>query len=143
MGTKRSVLVDEKGLPLAVVLSGANTHDVKLLEETLDHIVVLHPESDEEHPQNLYLDAGYTGSAEKVQKHGYTPHIRPRGEEKQELKQNPEFRARRWVVEVTHSFFNRFRKLLVRYEKKAANYLALIHFACAVIVWRKFIHVYR
>lgn len=44
MGTKRSVLVDEKGLPLAVVLSGANTHDVKLLEETLDHIVVLHPE---------------------------------------------------------------------------------------------------
>ncbi len=122
MGTKRSVLVDEKGLPLAVVLSGANTHDVKLLEETLDHIVVLHPESDEEHPQNLCLDAGYTGSAEKVQKHGYTPHIRPRGEEKKELERNPEFRARRWVVEVTHSFFNRFRKLLVRFEKKAANY---------------------
>lgn len=107
MGTKRSVLVDEKGLPLAVVLSGANTHDVKLLEETLDHIVVLHPESDEEHPQNLCLDAGYTGSAEKVQKHGYTPHIRPRGEEKKELERNPEFRTRRWVVEVTHSFFNR------------------------------------
>ena len=50
MGTKRSVLTDEKGLPLAVVLSGANTHDVKLLEDTLDHIVVLRPEPDEEHP---------------------------------------------------------------------------------------------
>ncbi len=104
MGTKRSVLTDEKGLPLAVVLSGANTHDVKLLEETLDHIVVLRPEPDKEHPQNLCLDAGYTGSDEKVQSRGYTPHIRPRGEEKKELERNPDFRARRWVVEVTHSF---------------------------------------
>ena len=121
MGTKRSVLTDENGLPLAVVLSGANTHDVKLLEDTLDHIVVLRPEADEEHPQNLCWDAGYTGSVEKVQSHGYTPHIRPRGEEKKELERSPDFRARRWVVEVTHSFFNRFRKLLVRYEKKASN----------------------
>ena len=143
MGTKRSVLTDEKGLPLAVVLSGANTHDVKLLEETLEHIVVLRPEPDEEHPQNLCLDAGYTGSGEKVQEHGYTPHIRPRGEEKKELERNPEFHARRWVVEVTHSFLNRFRKLLVRFEKKSANYLALIQFACAVIVWRKILHVHR
>ncbi len=84
MGTKRSVLTDEKGLPLAVVLSGANTHDVKLLEETLDHIVTLRPEPDENHPQNLCMDAGYTGSQEKVQQRGYTPHIRPRGEEKKE-----------------------------------------------------------
>ena len=110
MGTKRSVLTDENGLPLAVVLSRANTHDVKLLEDTLDHIVVLRPEADEEHPQNLCLDAGYTGSGEKVQSHGYTPHIRPRGEEKKELERNPDFPARCWAVEVTHSFFNRFRK---------------------------------
>lgn len=142
MGTKRSVLTDENGLPLAVVLSGANTHDIKLLEETLDHIVVLRPEPDEEHPQNLCLDAGYTGSQEKVEQHGYTSHIRPRGEEKKELEHNPNFRARRWVVEVTHSFFNRFRKLLVRFEKKASNYLALIQFACAIIVWRKLIQVH-
>jgi len=73
MGTKRSVLTDENGLPLAVVLSRANTHDVKLLEATLDHIVVLRPEPDEEHPQNLCLDAGYTGSGGKVQSRGYTP----------------------------------------------------------------------
>ncbi len=84
MGTKRSVLTDVYGLPLAVVLSGANTHDVKLLEETLDHIVILRPQPDEAHPQNLCLDAGCTGSQEKVQQRGYTPHIRPRGEEKKE-----------------------------------------------------------
>ena len=143
MGTKRSVLTEEKGLPLAVVLSGANTHDVKLLEETLDHIVTPRPQPEKEHPQNLCLDAGYTGSEEKVKQRGYIPHIRPRGEEKKELVRNPDFHARRWVVEVTHSFFNRFRKLLVRFEKNAANYLALIHFACAVIVWRKFLPVHR
>ena len=85
------------------------------------------------------LTAGYTGSREKVEQRGYIPHIRPRGEEKKELERNPDFHARRWGVEVIHSFFNRFRKLLVRLEKKAANYLALIQFACAVIVWRKLI----
>ena len=142
MGTKRSVLTDENGLPLSVILSGANTHDVKLLEETLDHIVVFRPESDEDHPQNLCLDAGYTGSSEKVLERGYIPHIRPRGEEKLEIERNPDFHAHRWVVEVSHSFFNRFRKLLVRFEKKASNYLALVHFACAIIVWRKFIPVH-
>ena len=143
MGTKRSVLTDEKGLPLSVVLSGANTHDVKLLEETLDQIVTVRPEPEKEHPQNLCLDAGCTGSQEKVEQRGYIPHIRPRGKEKKELECNPDFHARRWVVEVTNSFFHRFRKLLVRFEKKAANYLALIHFACAVIVWRKLIPVHR
>ena len=133
----------KRAFPLSVVLSGANTHDVKLLEETLDHIVTLRPEPDEERPQKLCLDAGYTGSREKVEQRGYTPHIQPHGEEKRESERNPDFRACRWVVEVTHSFFNRFCKLLVRFEKKAANYLALIHFACAVIVWRKFIHVHQ
>ena len=142
MGTKRSVLADEKGLPLAIVISGANTHDVKLLEETLDHIVVPRPEPDEKDPQNLCLDAGYTGGGEAVKQRDYIPHSRPRGEEKKELERDPDFHARRWVVEVTHSFFNRFRKLLVRYEKKAVNYIALLQFACAVIVWRKFIHVH-
>ena len=88
-----------RGLPLAIVLSGANTHDIKLLEETLDHIVVLRPEPDEEHPQNLCLDAGYTGSTQAVEQRKYIPHIRPRGEEKKELERNPDFCARRWVVE--------------------------------------------
>ena len=45
MGTKRSVLTDEKGLPLAVVISGANTHDIKLLGQTLAHIVVPRPKN--------------------------------------------------------------------------------------------------
>ncbi len=143
MGTKRSLLTDEKGLPLAVILDGANRHDVKLLEATLDSIVIDRPEVTPQTPQNLCLDAGYTGSTKEVESKGYTAHIRPRGEEKKEKERNPNFKARRWVVEVTHSFFNRFRKLLVRFEKKADLYLALIHFSCAVIVWRKCIFVHK
>lgn len=101
MGTKRSVLTDENGLPLSVVFSGANTHDIKLLESTLDGIVTSRPSVCEEHPQNLCLDVGYTGSTQSVETYQYTAQIRPRGEERKEIERNPDFRARRWVVEAT------------------------------------------
>ena len=134
---------DEHGLPLSVVLDGANRHDSKLLEDTLDSIVIARPKVTENHPQNLCLDAGYTGKQDAVTSRQYEPHIVPRGEEKKKKEKNPDFKARRWVVEVLHSHMNRFRKLLVRYEKKESNYLALIQFACAIIVWRKLIRVHQ
>jgi len=112
------------------------------LEKTLENIVIFRPLPTEDKPQNLCLDAGFTGYAYTVASHGYIPHIRPRGEEKLEIERNPDFKARRWVVEVSHSFLNRFRKLLVRFEKKSENYLALIHFAFAIIVWRNLIPVH-
>ena len=116
---------------------------MKILEETLDAIIVERPEVTDEHPQNLCLDAGYTGHAEDATSRDYTPHIRPRGEEKKEIEKTPGFKARRWVVEVTHSWVNRFRKLLVRFEKKACNHLGLIQFAFAVIVWRKLLNTHK
>jgi len=142
-GVKHSVLTEGKGLPLAVIISGANTHDVKLLEDTLDNIVILRPLAAPEKPQNLCLDAGYTGYKEVVEKRGYISHIRPRGEEKTMMERNPGYKPHRWVVEVCHSWLNRFRKLLVRFEKSADNYLALVQFACAIIVWRKIIPVHH
>jgi len=142
MGTKRSLLTEGHGLPIAIATSGANTHDIKLLEKTLDNIVVFRPEPTEENPQNLCLDAGYVGSKDDVEKRGYIAHIRPRGEEKLEIERNPDFKARRWVVEVAHSWVNRFRKLLVRFEKKDCNYQALLMFAFSFIVWRKIIPVH-
>ena len=129
--------VESHGLPVGVTLSGANTHDIKLLEETLRSIVTAHPEG-----AKLCLDAGYAGAQTVVEGMVYEAHIRPRGEEKQEKEKNPQFKARRWVVEVCHSWLNRFRKLLVRYEKKARNYQALVEFACAVIIWRNLIPVH-
>lgn len=116
---------------------------MKLLEKTLDNLVVIRPLPTDENPQNLCLDAGYTGHDEAVRRRSYILHLRPRGEEKQELERNPDFKARRWVVEVSHSFVNRFRKLLVRFEKTDNSYLGLIVFAFAIIVWRKIIPVHE
>jgi putative transposase len=61
---------------------------------------------------------------ELVGEYGLTPHIRSRGEEKQELARETGFRARRWVVERTHSWLNRFRGLLIRWSKKPENHRA-------------------
>jgi transposase len=118
-------------------VDGANRHDSKLLEETLRSIGIPHPDG-----MNLCLDAGYVGLLKLAESMGYVAHIRGRGEEREEKDHNPEFAARRWVVEVCHSWMNRFRKLLIRYEKKAGNYLALVEFACAIIVWRNLIPVH-
>jgi len=93
----------------------------------------------EKEVENLCADAGYAGDEpkRKMVAVGYTPHIRPRGEEKLEKMMNPNFKARRWVVEASHSWFNRFRKLIIRYEKLNATHLALLHLAATIIALRK------
>ena len=135
-GSKRSLLVDGAGVPLSLIVSGANRHDVKLLASTLDSIVVVRPKASRRRRQNLCADKGYTGrpAAQAMQARGYTPHVWQRGEEARACRQGQ--RARRWVVERTHSWFNRFRKLLVRYEKSMVNFVALLQCAAALICWR-------
>jgi len=88
-------------------------------------------------PQHLCLDAGYVGDPVQavIEAWGYTAHIRSRGEEKEEKEHIPGYRARRWVVERTHSWMNRFRRLLVRWEKKKDNYLGFLHLALAWITF--------
>ena len=115
-GRKRSLLVDGIGVPLSLVVSGANTHDVKLLETTLDQLVIEMPGRAGQY--NLCADAGYKGApaSNAVVERNYSPHIKQRREEAHEKLTNPGFKARRWVVERTHSWINRFRKLLVSFE---------------------------
>ena len=86
----------------------------------------------------MCLDKGYDydNVRDLVKEFGYTAHIKARGEEAQALKRQAGFKARRWVVERTHSWMNRFRRILTRWEKKAANYLALLHLVCGVITYR-------
>ncbi|MCS6911215.1 MAG: transposase, partial [Anaerolineales bacterium] len=67
---------------------------------------------------------------------GFTAHIRARGEEAKALAAEAGKRARRWVVERTHSWLNRFRRILIRWEKKSQNDLAFLHFACGLIAFR-------
>ena len=66
----------------------------------------------------------------------YMPNVRTRGEEKK-FKRNSRQRARRWVVERTHSWMNRFRGILVRWDKKLNNNIAGLHLACAYITFKR------
>ena len=140
-GTKRHVLVDELGVPLSLHVNAANRHDSVALEPLLQTAVV-QPLATESSERNLCLDAGYVGKEETVRRYGFLPHIRPRGEEKKDIKNRPKYKARRWVVELTHSWFNRFRKLLPRYEKNDRSYYALTALAAAMITLNKVIAIY-
>ena len=143
-GSKRSLLVDANGIPLSIVASGAQVHDVKLLEPTLDQIVVQRPPAQDPPKENLCADNGYAGqpARQAIEKRNYVPHVRGRGEEKEAKQRNPRKRARRWVVERTHSWLNRYRKLLVRFEKTVLSFEGLLELACALIVFRHVILIY-
>jgi len=109
-----------------------------LTRETIESVVIKLPQPTENDKQHLCLDAGYIGDevANIAEEFGYTMHLRPRGEEAKEIKRDTRNKARRWVVERTHSWLNRFRGLLIRWTKKAENYLAMLQFACGIITWR-------
>jgi putative transposase len=111
---------------------------MKRVRATLASLVVARPTPTPQQPQGMCLDAGYDyddGYA-ILQEFGFSAHVRPRGEEAQAIKREAGFKARRWVVERAHSWMNRFRRLLVRWDKKPANYLAFLHFACGLIAFR-------
>jgi putative transposase len=133
------LLVEAAGGPLSVVIAGANVHDTKLLKATLEAIVVERPKPTEELPQNLCLDKGYANPTghQTVAEHEYQPHIRRIGEEKLDDNGQKRYPARRWVVERTLAWLSKGRAILVRYDKKAKNYLALLQLACALIWYRR------
>jgi len=135
-GTKRSLLVDGRGAPLSLIVAGANRHDVKLLAQTLDAIVIRRPKPTKKKPQHLCVDKGYRGrvAEQQMRARGYIPHVPSKTPSTGGHKTKG--RARRWVVERTHSWMNNYRKLRVRYEKKVANFEALLHLATAIICWR-------
>jgi putative transposase len=112
---------------------------MKLVKQTLESIVIERPTPTEETPQGMCMDKGYDYEEvrEILKEFGFTAHIRIRGEEAKEIAHEARKKARRWVVERTHSWMNRFRRILVRWEKKPENYLAFLHFACALIAMRE------
>jgi putative transposase len=139
---KRSLLVEAAGGPLAVVLAGANVnvHDIQLLAATLEAVVVERPPPTPERPQHLCVDLGDdtpTGAA-AVASQQYRPHLRRSGKEQLDLATGePRFPARRWVVERTLAWLSKCRALLIRYDKRAANFRGLLHLACALLWFRR------
>jgi putative transposase len=132
IGTKRHMLTDGRGAPLAITVTGAQCHDMKAALSTIDSMPIPRPDKQ----QHLCMDKAYDFPEIDIGVHnrGYRAHTRRRGEgEPPASRKHP---ARRWVVERTHSWHNRFRRLVVRWEKKADNFIALCQFACALTVYR-------
>ena len=138
-GTKKSMVTDGDGGPLGVVIAGANVLERRLLAATIESIVVERPEPTKDEPQHMPLDKAYdnpTGEGAATAA-GYTPHIRRIGEEKKGCDRSQGHKPRRWVVERTFAWLSKCRGILVRYEKKDINYLALIQLACGLFWYRR------
>ena len=132
------MLTEAAGVPVGLAVDGANRHDMKLTRETLASIPVERPKATKRKPQGLCLDKGYDYNEVRdiVEEFEFTAHIRSRGEEAEALKRKAGHKARRWVVERTHSWLNRFRRILVRWEKLPQSYIAMLHLAFGIITWR-------
>ena len=158
LGTKRHILTDKKGIPLSTVISPASTHDIKVVTDVVDNTIIKRPKTSSRSKlksrrrrrlQHLCLDKGYKSEQEeqKLLTRRYILHIpikkkkKKRGEESEEIAipNRKRYSPKRWVVERTNSWHNRFRKLFTRYEKKDENYLGLVQFSCSIIIYRKLI----
>lgn len=124
------MLTESHGVPIGLAVAGANRHDCKLVRATLESIPISRPVPTTRSPQNLCQDKAYDSDEVRAlaREFGYTVHIRARGEEAQAIKHEAGFKARRWVVERTHSWMNRFRRILIRWEKKARKLSGIASF---------------
>ena len=131
-------MTEAQGIPVGLALAGANRHDMKLVRATLESPPAPRPAPSPAHPQGMCLDKGYDFAEVRrtLDEFGFTAHIRSRGEEAQAIKREAGFKARRWVVERTHSWLNRFRRILIRWDKSPEHYIAFLHFAGALIALR-------
>lgn len=138
LGTKRHIVVDRAGLPLAVTISGSNVHDSKKLEETVDAIPSLRLPRHQwgqprKRPMKLHADKGYDSPRCRRALHSrrIIARIARRGIESSER-----LGRYRWVVERTLSWLNRFRRLKACYERRADIHQAFLSLGCALICWR-------
>jgi IS5 family transposase len=129
------LVVDRHGIPLAVTLSAANVHDSQMMEATVDAIPPIRQRRGRprRRPTKLHGDKGYDFGVKRraLRARGIVPRIARRGIDSKER-----LGRHRWVVERTHSWLNRFRRLKVRYERDAEVHLAFLELGCALICWR-------
>jgi transposase len=134
-------VVDRRGIPLALTLSGANIPDAKMMEATLDAIEpIKRPRGrPRKRPAKLHADKAYDAAErrQELRRRGITPRIARRGIESSER-----LGRYRWAVERTHSWMNRFRRLKIRYERRADIHLAFLHLGCALICWNFMVNLF-
>lgn len=124
-------------MPLGVAIAGANVHDQRLVDDTLSSIPVRRPRPTPRRKQHLCADKGYDANSVRraAKRRRYIAHIPRKGEDATQPRRR-QGKARRWVVERTHSWTNRARRLLIRWEKKAVNYLGFLHLQFAITALR-------
>jgi transposase len=131
-GTKRHVLVDANGIPLVLLLSAANVHDSRLFEPLLDAVPPIRQcrGRPRKRPGKLHADKGYDhGRCRRAcRKRAIVPRIARRG-----IDSSERLGRHRWVVECTLAWFARFRRLTVRYERRADILEGLHRLAAALI----------
>ena len=142
MGAKINLLVDSRGAPLSVVLTGANRHDKVSAVELIVSFSVKRPVHKEQH---LCADKAYDSQdvREFVSAAGYETHIKVNPRRSRKAAEPPPdenspkriYPARRWMVERTISWLTKRRSLRTRWAKKAGNWLALVQLACAHILF--------
>jgi putative transposase len=137
LGSKRHILVDARGAPLAIVVSGAQAHDQTCVRAVLKAQEMRRPRTIYR-VHHLCADKGYDSDEirQTLRRRNYRIHIQRRGVPVDLWPTHKRFLARRWVVERTLSWQNDFRSLRTRWAKKADNWLALLHFACALVLWK-------
>ncbi len=137
LGRKRSLPTEANGIPVGLAVEGANRHDKEVAEATLESIPADRPEPTPDSPRGMCLDKGYDydDTRELVQELGFTAHVRVRDEEAKAIKREAGSKARRWVVERTHNRMNRFRRILIRWEKRVEDDFGMLHLVCAWITY--------
>ncbi len=135
-GSKRHVVVDRDGVPLAVIHTAANVHDSKALEEAVDAVPPIRKPGrgrSRKRPKKLHADKGYDfpRCRKALRKRSITPRIARR-----DIESSEKLGRHRWVVERTLSWLNRYRRLKVRYERRADIHQAFLDLGCALICWR-------
>ncbi|MFO7596428.1 MAG: IS5 family transposase [Desulfocurvibacter africanus] len=130
-GTKRHVVVNGYGVPLVCLPSGANRHDCKLFAPAMDALP--HIKGKRMRPRKGHADKGYDYPMcrQYLQRRGIVSRIARRCIESSER-----LGRYRWIVERSMSWLNRFRKLRIRYKRRADAYLALCKLACCLITLR-------
>ena len=132
-GSKRHLVSDRGGVPLAVVLSAANVHDSKVFEELVDALEPIKRSGrgrPRKRPEKLHADKGYDfpRCRKALRERGIKARINRRGKETSER-----LGRHRWVVERTLAWLARYRRLAVRYERRADIHEAFLHLGCSLI----------
>ncbi|WP_321817016.1 MULTISPECIES: IS5 family transposase [unclassified Paraburkholderia] len=135
LGSKRHIIVDARGLPLAITVTGANRHDSIAFEPTLDAIPALPGLNGRprKRPDKLHADKAYDirRCRQDLHRRGIAARIARKGIESKER-----LGRHRWVVERTHAWFAGFGKLRIRFERRLDIHLAFLKLAAAIICSR-------